>query len=133
MGEYDPITKIQEITYTGVPVGDPITVIPQPSVYQYSLVDSGEVFESESKKINKMRKGQKTSLYLGWVQISIADAAIVFSALNPKYVQLTYLDTMSGTWETKNFIVEERTASLYNFALGLWESVTFSLIQQDVT
>lgn len=81
--------------------------------------------------MNKMRKGQSDTYELLWVAVSIANCSAILQAFNPEYVLINCLDAKAGTWVEKRFYVGDRVAPLYNSALGLWESVGFTIVQQD--
>lgn len=74
---------------------------------------------------------KKVKLELAWNYLSIAQEAALLQAVTAsEYFQVNYLDAKLGGFTTKTFYVGDRTSPLYNATLGLWENVSFDLIEQ---
>lgn len=119
--EYNPIQAVGSNTN-----------IPCPSSYEYKLSDvsAADAGRTEDGKMHKMRIAQKVHLELAWQNVSTAVASTVLTAFNPEYLNVTYLDPMAGTFQTKRFYVGDRSAPSYNVRLGIWSNISFNIIEQ---
>lgn len=128
-----PITSVQPIDFYGSPTGDAVTGIPSPSKYDWTLSDisAPDAGRSEDMMMNKMRKGQSRSVDLEWKYPTLPDAALILNAFNSEYVRIILLDPMEGAYVSKRFYVGDRKVPAFNMAFGRWESISFSIIQQD--
>ena len=108
------------------------TVIPAPSKYDWKLSDvsAADAGRTEDALMHKERIAQKVKLELSWKNATTAECAAVLTAFNPQYISITYLDAKAGDYLTKTFYVGDRSAPLYNARLGLWENVSFNVIEQ---
>lgn len=108
-------------------------VIPCPSSYKWSLEDisSDDAGRTEDTVMHKERIGQVIKLELAWQNVGIEDAAAILQAFDPEYVTVKYLDAREGKFLTSVFYRGNQTAPLYNSTLGVWESISFNLIEQD--
>lgn len=104
-----------------------------PSVYVWSLQDvsAADSGRTEDTKMQKNRIGQCVKIELAWNNISTATASAILRAFNPEYINVCYLDPMQGTYVTSQFYVGDRSAPMYNAKLGLWSSVSFSIIERS--
>ncbi len=118
---YNPIRSVD-----GVPVTCP------PSSYQWKLQDisASDAGRTEDTKMDKKRIGQIRKLELEWKYATIADAAAILTAFNPEYINICYLDAMTGDWEVSEFYVGDRSVPMYNSSLGLWENISFNVIER---
>ena len=107
--------------------------IPCPSSYKWKLEDisSNDAGRTEDTVMDKKRIGQVVGLDLEWKNVSIKDAAEILTAFNPEYITVCYLDAKAGEFVTSEFYVGNRNAPLYNAALGVWQSITFNIIERD--
>ena len=103
-----------------------------PSKYQYDLQDisAADAGRTEAITMDKKRIGQAVKLELAWNGVSTADASRILKAFNPEYIQLRYLDLLDGAFRTSEFYVGDRTAPMYNAEMGLWENVSFDVIER---
>lgn len=126
--EYNPIEKVAP--YNGNTLGSYVYV-PVPSKYQYDLQDvsSPDAGRSEDGTMWKLRITQKVKIELAWSNLQTAQVAEVLNAFNAEYISVTYLDAKSGSFQTKKFYVGDRTSPLYNSKLGVWENVSFNIIE----
>lgn len=104
-----------------------------PSKYQWDLQDisASDSGRTESTKMDKKRIGQCVKLELAWNNISTAEASKILKAFNPEYINVSYLDPMRGQYRTTEFYVGDRTAPMYNAEMGLWENVSFNIIERS--
>lgn len=103
-----------------------------PSSYKWSLQDvsASDAGRSESVIMDKKRLAQKVKIVLEWQNISIKEASDLLKRFNPEYLQVCYLDIMSGLYQVKEFYVGDRSAPLYNCQLGVVSSLGFDLIER---
>lgn len=106
--------------------------VPSPSTFVWSLSDvsADDAGRTEDMTMHKKRKGQAVTLQLAWRYITTEVASQVLKAFNPEYINVAYIDPYEGKEITKTFYVGDRNAPMYNGALGLWEEVSFTIIQR---
>lgn len=104
-----------------------------PSKYQYELYDVSDkdAGRTEDTKMDKKRIGQCVKLILEWDNLTTAQVSAILQAFNPEYINVRYLDARLGAYRTSEFCVGDRTAPLYNAALGVWENVAFNIIERS--
>ena len=103
-----------------------------PSKYQYELQDvsASDAGRTEAVTMDKKRIGQCVKVELSWAYLTTAEASTILRAFNPEYINVRYLDLLSGTYRTSEFYVGDRTAPMYNAEMGLWENVSFNIIER---
>ena len=103
-----------------------------PSSYTYRLQDVSApgAGRTEDMEMQKMRLGQKVKIDLSWSACTTAEVSAILQAFNPEYVSVEYLDPYANAWTTKTFYVGDRASPLYNATSGLWENVTFNIIER---
>ena len=117
--EYNPIRSVDGFA------------IPCPSTYQWKLEDisASDAGRTEDTVMDKKRIGQAV---LKTAKSDTArDAAKILEAFNPEYITVCYLDAKEGSYVTSEFYVGNRSAPLYNSALGLWKEISFNIIERD--
>ena len=117
---YNPLESVGGVT------------VPCPSSYKYQLSDvsAADAGRTEDALMHKMRIAQKVHLDLAWNYVTTANASTILTAFNNEYISIKYLDPMAGGYVTKTFYVGDRSVPAYNTRLGLWENVTFNVIEQ---
>lgn len=103
-----------------------------PSSYKYTLSDvsASDAGRTEDAVMHKKRIGQLVKLELAWNNVTTEEAAAILTAFNPEYVNVRYLDAKSGSFQTREFYVGDRSAPLYNATLGLWSNISFNIIER---
>jgi hypothetical protein len=103
-----------------------------PSKYQYGLQDvsASDAGRTEAVTMDKKRIGQCVKVELSWAYLTTAEASAILRAFNPEYITVRYLDLLSGAYRTSEFYVGDRTAPMYNAEMGLWENVSFDIIER---
>lgn len=106
-----------------------------PSSYLWKLEDvsASDAWRTEDTKMHKKRIGQIVGLELAWQNIPTADVSAILQAFNPEYIEVCYLDAMSGDFKTSEFYVGNRSTPLYNATKGLWSNVSFNIIERSGT
>ena len=104
-----------------------------PSAYLYKLEDvsAADAGRTEDTVMHKKRVGQLVGLELSWKNVSTADVAALLRAFNPEYITVVYLDAMRGKYMTSEFYVGNRSAPMYNATLGLWQNVSFNIVERS--
>lgn len=104
-----------------------------PSSYQWKMQDisASDAGRTEDTKMDKKRIGQIRKIELEWQNVSITDAAAILQVFNPEYIEVCYLDAMTGTYRTSEFYVGDRSTPLYNAKLGVWNNVAFNIIERS--
>ena len=104
-----------------------------PSAYLYKLEDvsAADAGRTEDTLMHKKRVGQLVGLELSWKNISTADVSALLKAFNPEYITVVYLDAMQGKYIKSEFYVGNRSAPMYNAVKGLWQNVSFNIIERS--
>lgn len=106
-----------------------------PSTFAWGLQD---VSGSQAGRVElndlmyKNRTSQKRKLSLGWNNPNVAETAAILQAFNPEYISIRYPDALSGTYQTREFYVGDRSTSLRSWMPGRerYTSVTFDVIER---
>ena len=103
-----------------------------PSSYLYKLEDvsAADAGRTEDTVMHKKRVGQLIGLELSWKYVTTADVSVLLKAFNPEYRTVVYLDAMEGTFLESEFYVGNRSAPMYNATKGLWQNVSFNIIER---
>lgn len=101
--------------------------------FQWDLEDisKSDAGRTEDTVMDKGRIGQVVALSLRWSGLTTEEISVILKAFNPEYITVCYLDPMQGGYVTEEFYVGNRSATLYNSALDLWESVSFKIIKRS--
>lgn len=104
-----------------------------PSSYLWKLEDisASDAGRTEDTVMDKKRIGQLVGIELSWQNISTSEASAILKAFNPEYIKVCYLDAMQGKYVTSEFYVGNRSAPMYNAAKGLWQNVSFNLVERS--
>lgn len=104
-----------------------------PSSYVYKLEDisASDAGRTEDTTMHKLRIGQIVGLELSWENITTQDVSTILQAFNPEYITVNYLDAKAGGYRTSVFYVGDRSAPMYNARLGLWQNVSFNIIERS--
>ena len=97
-------------------------------IYDESAPDSGRDLTG---LMHKNTIATKRTISLSWRNISEADVRSILNAfMAQEYFTVTYYDPTSASQVTKTFYLGDREVPLYNKALGLYESLTFNVIER---
>lgn len=105
--------------------------VKSPSSYKFivSDVSAAKAGRTEDSVMHKMKVAQKVKIQLEWKYLTTKEISQLLQAFNPEYFTVTYLDAKTGGYETKKFYVGDRESPMYNGKLGLWESLSFDIIE----
>lgn len=118
---YNPLQSVDSLT------------VPSPSKYEWkeSDVSAKDAGRTEDAVMHKMMIARKIHLELSWDYLTIAECSTVLTAFTrSEYFPVKYLDAKAGGYMTKTFYVGDRSTPLYNAVKGLWENVSFNIIEQ---
>lgn len=90
-------------------------------------------FESGRTADGTMRRnrvGVKRKISLEFPPMSTAEVSKVLNAVSAQFFQVTYLDPVEGRESTRMFYVGDRTVPVYNFALDIWDKLSFDLVER---
>lgn len=107
--------------------------VPCPSTYECieSDVSAADAGRTEDGLMHKMMIGRKVHLQLAWNNISTHDASVILNAFTAQeYFSVEYLDPKQGVFVTKTFYVGDRSVPSYSTRLGIWQNVTFNIIER---
>lgn len=113
--------------------------IPSPTSYKWDMEDvsQSDAGRLEDVKMNKLTVGQVAKISLVWKYVSVRDASILLRIFQPEYVWVEYLDALYGKYRIIEMYTGDRSSPMYNNSLnynsgeGLWESVSFNLIDRE--
>lgn len=107
--------------------------VKSPSSYLWKLEDvsASDAGRTEDTMMHKKRIGQLVGIELSWQNIPTSEVSAILKAFNPEYIEVCYLDAMEGNYVTSEFYVGNRSAPMYNTAKGLWQNVSFNLIERS--
>ena len=103
-----------------------------PCSFKWKLEDlsAADAGRTEDYQMDKARVGQIVGLDLKWKNVTTEDASAILKAFNPEYITVCYLDPKEGLFRTTEFYVGDRAAPLYNCETGLWQEISFSIIER---
>lgn len=108
-------------------------VVKCPSTFQWKMEDisSSDAGRTEDTVMDKKRIGQIRKIELEWQNVSTEDVSEILTAFNPEYIEVCYLDAMTGNYRTSEFYVGNRSAPCYNARMGVWTNVAFNIIERS--
>lgn len=117
---YNPIYSID---------GEPVYC---PSKYQWDLQDvsNSEAGRTEDGKMWKNRIGQCRKISLEWSYTDWATTSYILKLFQKQYLKVKFLDALVGDYIEREMYVGDRTVPMYNCNLGLWEKISFNLIER---
>lgn len=134
MASYNALNPIRTVAPYDINTSTAGTAVyvPVPSTYQYNLndVSASSAGRTEDTLMHKNRIGQKVTINLEWQSVSTSVISEILTAFNDEYLQIVYLDAKSGSYTTKVFYVGDRATPMYNASMGLWENVSFNIIER---
>ena len=106
--------------------------VPCPAVFEWSLndVSAADAGRTEDTMMWKKRVGQCAKIHLEWHYVTNSEAQTILSAFNPEYISIRYYDAMRGL-RTSTFYVGDRSSLMYNHLMGLWENISFDIIERS--
>lgn len=106
--------------------------IPVPSSYQYILSDisASDAGRTEDTQMQKLRLGQYRKIELAWKALETSEVSQILQAFNKEYLVIEFLDAYFGEYRTSEFYVGDRTSPLYNAKMGLWDGLSFNIIER---
>ena len=139
MSAVNPIAKIIKITFdsSGTATEGATTLgtaIKQPTSYRWgeedlSRADAGRTI---NWKMHKEKVGSIEKLELSWKGLTTAEISAILTAFDGEYFKVNFLSPKAGAFVDKYFYLGNRNAPLYNATLGLWDELSFNMIQQDI-
>ena len=110
------------------------TAIKTPSSFTWGLQDVSDSASGRTQDtiMHKNRVGQKRKIALGWNNPTKEEAAAILQAFNPEYINVTYPDAMSGTDETREFYVGDRSApmKMWTVKKKIYSQISFDIIER---
>lgn len=98
-------------------------------IQDISAPDSGRDL---SGLMHKNKIGEKRTVQLTWNGLKPSEVAQIITAFQAQeYFTVTYWDPSNAVSQvTKTFYLGDRSAPVYNWALGLYESLSFQIIER---
>ena len=94
-------------------------------------VSAADAGRTEDTMMHKKRIGQVIGIELSWQNITTAEVSELLKAFDPEYIEVCYLDAKEGKFMTSQFYVGNRSAPLYNSRMGVWQNVSFNIIERS--
>ena len=118
--QYNPIQNVNGVE------------VPCPASYVYKLSDvsAADAGRTEDAVMHKLRVAQKVHLELAWNYIRTEQVSQILQAFDAEYFNVTYLDPKSNGFQTRTFYAGDRSAPVYNTRMGLWQNVSFNIIER---
>ena len=91
-------------------------------------------YESGRSASGKMQRNMLGTCYTYKVTLPPCTTDLMrtaLRALSGKYQECTFFDPIKGANRTSTYYVGDRTASVYNYGLDLWNSLEFTMIEKD--
>lgn len=121
--EYNPLQS----------VGGSTVKCPSKYVYKLQDVSQSNAGRTDDGTMHKLMVGQCVKLELGWNGVTTSELSSILTAFNHEYIDVNYLDGLTGGYKTKSFYVGDRSAPAYNTRKGVWENVEFNIIERTCT
>lgn len=104
-----------------------------PSSYTWKLEDisASDAGRTEDTMMHKMRIGQVVGIELSWQGLTTKEISKILQAFNPEYITVRYLDPLKGKEAISEFYVGNRSAPMYNAKMGLWQNVSFNIVERS--
>lgn len=82
--------------------------------------------------MHKNRVAQKRKLQLAWVGLDWQQTSAIMQAVQPEYMQVYYPDMLSGTYQTREMYVGDRTAPVKFWWTNrkMIEKISFDFIER---
>lgn len=106
-----------------------LAMIPNSMKYLYQDVDydSGRVADGT---MTRNRQGMKAKLDFTFPPTKDeGDISALLNSVSPVAFYMQYYDPLTNGRVTKKFYVGDRTVPVYNFALEIWESISFNVVE----
>lgn len=102
--------------------------VPSSLTVTYSDVDynSGRTADG---MMHRNRKGTKVSLDIEFPPMSPTKVKRVLRAVSAKKFSVKYLDPKANARITKSFYCGDRSVPVFNYGLGVYDSMSFSLVE----
>lgn len=129
---FNPIKSVTPCDETGTATGAAVTTLPCPSSYTWDLEDTSapDAGRTLDGVMHKKRVGQVVAIQLAWRNITDSAVSAILQAFNSEYLNVEYWDAMAGAYNTLTFYVGNRTAPMYSKRLGLWQNLSFKIIDK---
>lgn len=118
--------EVGQTAGTTVAVKTPSTF--QVNIYDESAPDSGRDLTG---LMHKQTIVTKRTISLSWTNLSKDDCrSLLNTFMAHEYFYVKYNDPTSATQQTKCFYLGDRSSPLYNWALGIYSSLSFNIIER---
>lgn len=106
--------------------------VPTPQTYSWSSEDldseEGTGRNNATGEMFRDRVAVKVKLSFTWPPLSVQDTARLLQALDPEFVEVTYLDAHDGDYATKTFYAGPKSANCGH--RSQWMGITANLIEK---
>lgn len=129
---FSPIQSVTPCDENGTATGTAVTDLPTPSSYVWDLQDVSDPDAGRTLDgaMHKKRRGQVVAVELAWRNIKSDAVSKILKAFNSEYVYVNYWDAMQGAYTSLVFYVGNRTAPMYSGRLGIWQNVSFKIVDR---
>ncbi len=109
---------------------------PAPDEYSWGLQDISASEAGRTQDANatmhKMLITQKRKIQVSWKNRDAATISALLQAFNHEYVNVTYHDAMTNTWQTRTFYTGDKSSAYRQIEQGGYtvSSLNFNLIER---
>lgn len=121
-------TDIEKIYVNG-------SLLPSSSTYQVDEEDlsSADAGRTEDGKMHKMRIGTLRSISLSWKTLKTSELTTILNLITDEYLTIEFFDPRENARVSAEFYVGNRTMTVYNGALDIWQNLSFKFIERAVS
>lgn len=102
-----------------------------PSSYKWSqeVVSRSTAGRTEDALMHVEKIRTVDKIELGWQNRTFAEARSILSKFTNEYLSVSYYNPVENAYKTGKFYVGDKSVDMYNYALGIVSSISFSLIE----
>ncbi len=102
-----------------------------PSSYKWSqeVVSRSTAGRTEDALMHVEKIRTVDKIELGWQNKTFAEARSILSKFTNEYLSVSYYNPVTNAYQTGKFYVGDKSVDMYNYALGILSSISFSLIE----
>lgn len=118
----EPVIRIN-----GTPIRDPTTI----TIQRNKIWSQGSGRTKAGNWVGDITN-VKQRIDLTWSPLTKEDAKKIFNALEPAFVEVTFLDPKTDTFKTKTFYGGDLSLPIYNYNIeeAVYESLAVSLVEK---
>ena len=106
--------------------------IPCPSSFTFILSDvsAADAGRTEDTVMHKNKLGEMVKIELSFQNIDNDTIYKVLNAFDSEYFTVEFYHPKFKVYKTSTFYISDRTSPMYNHSRGLWQNVSFNIIER---